>query len=284
MKIMIAVAIIATSFIVGCTKPPDVVKNTTKSICADTSTPTLTATMPFATPTKYVEIVKPTYHNQMDVGEYVGEFSLPVAQYFGNYDIRWNFCGAMSLLNVVEIMSGGQTELTVVEMVNKYFVEGDKISSVHEGRGSAFRAPNGSMYPTAIYYMADKIGKDTGLWQTSVVYGSIDFTVKMSIEVADMSAVIAESKEQIFDKGGVLIAHVGIPSGGVFSYYHFLVITDMRLNNLNEPEMFVIDSLGKSFDGYAGWVNVSKYTIPANYNTVIFTGIYNLYGITPLED
>jgi len=95
---------------------------------------------------------------------------------------------------------------------------------------------------------------------------------------------LQKSKEQIFDKGGVLIAHLGIPSGGVFSYYHFLVITDMRLNNLNEPEMFVIDSLGKSFDGYAGWVNISKYTIPANYNTVIFTGIYNLYGVIPIED
>jgi len=191
---MIVVAVIATSFIIGCTKPPDVVKNTTKSIRTATSTPMITATMPFATPTKYVEIVKPTYHNQMNTDEYVGEFSLPVAQYFGNYDIRWNFCGTMTLLNTLEIMSGGQADLTTVELVNKYFVEDDKIASVYEGRGSAFRAPNGSMYPTAVYYMADKIGKDTGLWQTSVVYGSIDFTVKMPIELADMNAIIAEKQ------------------------------------------------------------------------------------------
>ena len=217
------------------------------------------------------------YHKQMDAGEYTGDFLPSLRYYFNGADVRYNFCGVMTVLNVMDILQG-YNSITAVELVNKYFVDekGD-IAMSHEGRGTAFRASNGSMSPSSLYWMADKIGYDTGLWRMAVVYGSTNFILIQPIKKSDLSAVVDKAKTEVFANNGVIIAHVGIASAGQFSYWHFIVIEDMKISISGDLELLIVDSMG-----YYGWVNANDYLVSAEpYNSDIFTGIVNLYGVIP---
>jgi len=217
------------------------------------------------------------YHKQMDSYEYRYGFLYSVRDYFDGEDVRYNFCGVMTLLNTMDIIQG-YNSVSATEIVNTYFVDDNgNIVSTYEGRGSAFRDSNGSISPTSLYWMADKIGADTELWYMTVVYGAVDFTLLEPVRKSDVEQIVEKAKTEVFDNNGAVIAHVGIASAGQFSYWHFIVIEDMKINTSGDLELLIVDSMG-----YYGWVNANEYLISAEpYNSDIFTGIVNLYGVIP---
>ena len=213
------------------------------------------------------------YHKQMDASEYTGDFLPSLRYYFNGTDVRYNFCGVMTLLNVMDIIQG-YNSIGAVELVNKYFVDNKGyIATSHEGRGTAFRASNGSMPPSSLYWMADKIGYNTGLWRMAVVYGTTDFILIAPIKKSDLSVVVDKAKTEVFNRGGVVIAHAGIKEGNHFMYWHFIVITDMIMTADGSVDMLIVDSMGADTNGYYGWVNSNDY----------FASITSLYGVIPTE-
>ena len=217
------------------------------------------------------------YHKQMDNSEYRYGFLYSVRDYFNGEDVRYNFCGVMTLLNTMDIIQG-YNSMSATEIVNTYFVDDNgNIVPTYEGRGSAFRDSNGSMSPTSLYWMADKIGADTDLWHMTVVYGAVDFTLLEPVRKSDVEQIVEKAKTEVFANNGVIIAHVGIASAGQFSYWHFIVIEDMKISISGDLELLIVDSMG-----YYGWVNANDYLVSAEpYNSDIFTGIVNLYGVIP---
>ena len=213
------------------------------------------------------------YHKQMDTGEYTGYFLPSLRYYFNGADVRYNFCGVMTILNAMDIIQG-YNSIGAVELVNKYFVdEKGYIATSHEGRGTAFRASNGSMSPSSLYWMADKIGYNTGLWRMTTVYGTTDFILIAPVKKSDLSAIVDKAKTEVFNNGGVVIAHAGIKEGNHFMYWHFIVITDMVMTADGSADMLIVDSMGADTNGYYGWVNSNDY----------FTSITSLYGVIPTE-
>jgi len=223
------------------------------------------------------------YHKQLDNSEYIGEFAPAIKTYL-NGDYAWNFCGVMTLLNALEYFyitqKGLDYPLSAIEMVNKYFVnDNGGMVYAYKDRGYAFRDPNGSMSPAAVYWLADKIGKDTGLWAMDILHGYNDFTPSVPITQDNLTDTVNLAQERVFSNGGVLIAHVGIASGEEFSYYHYLLILGMRVSN-GIPQMLIVDSMGADHNGFYGWVNINDYVIDKD-NPSVYTGLANLYSLIP---
>lgn len=259
-----------------------------------------------------LEEINGFFHKQMDKNEYTGKFAPILQKYFGENDIRFNFCGPMTLTNVLDIMSDVRTGkpygMEVPDLVNKYFIDKNGNIAPILDNGLAFYGSNGSMTPTALYWIAEKIGSDTGLWNMDLVYGTKNFERNTPVRKTELEAVVQKAKEEVFDKGGVLIMHIGRrkyttgketsmrPDMDVFDYYHYLTILDMKMNPDGSAEMLVVDSMGRNQNGYVGWVNSEAFTIPWNetpplnaqgepmerqYDPNVFTGIYNMYGVVP---
>ena len=214
------------------------------------------------------------YHKQMDDGEYTGYFLPSLVQRFGDADIRYNFCGVMTLLNTMDIIQG-YNSMTAVELVNNYFADNsDNISNT------------GSMSPSRLYWTADKIGYETGLWRMNTIYGKTDFTLLEPVRKSELQQVV-DKAEEVFNNNGVAIMHVGIADHDQFSYFHFITVVDMKMNANGSVDMLIVDSMGAEHSGYYGWVNSSDYLTslrPYNdsrYNPEVFTGIINIYGVIP---
>ena len=233
------------------------------------------------------------YHKQMDQSEYIGEFSPAIKNYFGDNDIRYNFCGEMVLLNTLDIITeqktGNISGLSVKDLVNKYFVDKNgNIATIYQSKGYAFRTKSGDMSPTSIYRIAEKIGNDTNLWQMDLIYGTNDFTSTKPLQKTGLESIVNEIKKSVFDNDGILIMHVGIQANDKFSYFHYITVLDLKINNNGSVDMLIVDSMGTDYGGYYGWVNSEEYTTPLRpdnikYSNDIYTGIYNIYGIIPTK-
>lgn len=244
------------------------------------------------------------FHRQMDEGEYEGEFVPVIARYFGNWNVKYFFCGEMTLLNALDIMSvratGNTYGLGVVDLLNEYFVgENGEIVANPYGGGTVFYARDGQMTPAGVFHRAEAIGLDTGLWKTELIYGVNTYTAIEPVRKSDLEAIVKIAKEDVFDKGGVLIMHVGRRSGwdssedenapkkwGGFEYFHFITVLDMQMNSDGSARMLIVDSFGSDDNGFVGWVNSEIYTTPGSLNGImydrsIFTGIKNIYGVIP---
>jgi len=245
------------------------------------------------------------FHKQLDKNEYSGKFAPTITNYFGNQKIKWNFCGEMTLLNVLDIMSvqtnGKTSGMKVVDLVNKYFVDknGKIVPDSPEDTGLVFYDGSGQMTPTSIYNMAETIGNDTGLWTMELVYGVNTNTSIEPVRKSGLEAIVKKANEDVFEKGGVLIMHVGRRSGwnsadgenvpikwGTFDYFHFITVLSMRMNPDGSARMLIVDSLGSDGKGFVGWVNTEAYTTPGSlekipYDSSTFTGIKNIYGVIP---
>ena len=151
------------------------------------------------------------------------------------------------------------------------------------------------MSHTAMYWLADKIGKETKLWNTKLIYGTNDSTWKEPIRKSDIKKIVEETNKSIFDKNGIIIMSVGInskwnseddenyiPKGGKIAYYHFIVVLDMQMKPNGAVRMFIVDSMGSDHKGYFGWVNSEAYTSQLPYNNDVYTGIRNIYGLVPM--
>jgi len=241
------------------------------------------------------------YHKQMDASEYKGHFLPVVKSVFDGYDVRSNFCGVMTLANVLDIMSercmGELSGITPVELVNKYFVDDyGKILLTYKNHEPSLNSKNGAMSHTALFWIADNIGKDTELWTTKLIFGNNNSTFTPPVLKSELPKVVSDLKEEVFDKGGIAIVSVSINGqwnenkseeilkDGYPKYLHFVVALDMKMNDDGTARILVVDSMGSEHKGYYGWVNSSAYTFsPTNYNSQLYTGILNIYGIIPTK-
>lgn len=253
-----------------------------------TPTPTLTATT-ILLPTQTIQpkpLVESYYHKQMDYGEYEGYFSLATQKYFGSNDIRKNFCGTATLLNVLDIMLANNNQpisgYNFVDIVNKYYIDyyGDIVNMYKNGDPAS--NPNGSMNFTAMYWLADKIGKDTSLWEMKLVHGSNDSTYHEPIKKSDLSYWVETTQKEVFSRGGIVIMDIGRNGGSdQIAYLHFITVLDMVVNTDGSAQMLIVDSMGTDRNGFYGWVNSEEYT---TYGLKEYTGILNIYGVIPTGD
>ncbi len=223
------------------------------------------------------------YHKQMDENEYEKPFHPTLDDYFSDNDIRWNFCGETTILNVLDFMSikksGDRSGLKVVDLV-EYFIDESGNMVLAYKNNPAIIDPNGMMSYTSIYWMADRIGKDTGLLNMSLIYGSNDSTWYDPLKKSDISQVVEQMKD-VIDDGGVLIVTGGINNEGKVAYYHAFMVTDVLMTAEDDFDMLIIDSLGKGKRGYYGWVTVSDY-MATESDERIYTGIKEIYGAIPV--
>lgn len=226
---------------------------------------------------------KVNYHKQMDYKEYQGNFLPSLQEYFGDNDVRWNFCGAMTLLNTLDIMSQRELDetsgMTVVDLANQYFTKNGQVIFTYKNGDPAVN-PNGSMNHTAIYWLADRIGKDKNLWTMKLIYGTNDSTFKEPVKKNDLQA-IAKEMQNVFSQDGVIIMGVAVKGiDGKISYLHFITVLGIVMKRDGSAQMLIVDSMGKDHNGYYGWVNSEEYL---TYNQDEYTGILNVYGVIPIK-
>ena len=226
---------------------------------------------------------KPDYHKQMDYNEYTGNLKPSLQEYFSGYDIRNNFCGEMTLLNVMDIMSqielGSPSDMNVVDMLNQYFTEDGEVIFAYKNSDRAAN-PNGSMNNAAMYWMADKIGADKNLWTMSLIYGTNNSTWNEPVLKNDLSLIVDEMQD-VFDQNGVIIMGVNIKgSNGKIAYAHWITVLGAKMNDDGSAQLLIIDSLGKDRNGYYGWVNSEEYL---TYDQNKYTGINEVFGVIPVK-
>jgi hypothetical protein len=243
------------------------------------------------------------YHKQMDNSEYKGYFSPAIKNVFGNTNIeviRSNSCGLMTLTNVLDIMSekkkGELSGITPIELANKYFVDDEnKIILTYHNSEPALNSKVGLMSHTALYWLADIIGEDTKLWEMKLIFGNNNSTFTSPVQKSELVTMVANLQKEVFNKNGIAIFSVMINGewnenyseeyilkDGYPKYMHFIVVMDMKMNKDGTARMLVVDSMGSEHKGYYGWVNSNAYTFaPTEYNSKLYTGILNVYGVVP---
>jgi hypothetical protein len=239
------------------------------------------------------------YHRQLDDSEYSETFSYPISSYLNKNSFKGNFCGEMSLLNALDIMSmrsfRNVSGLTVSDLVNKYFVDPNTntILATYKNNNFAFDNPSGVMNPTAMYYILKSVGEDSTLWSTEIIRGNAESKYQEPAKVADLDSIIEKANEKVFSKGGIIIADATVntswketyplsfvPKDSKYFYGHFFVILGMYKNSRGEYIMKIVDSLGSDKNGYYGDVNILAYTLSPNFDSK-YTGLTNLFGLIP---
>ncbi len=233
-----------------------------------------------------INTVSTYFHRQMDYNEYTNAFKPSLQKYFEGYDIRYNFCGTMTLLNALDIMSERQTshisEITAAELANTYYVDnyGEIINTYKNGDPAV--NPSGSMNDTAMYWLTDTIGQSTGLWSTKLLHGNNNSTWSDPVKKSELNQLISDA-QVIFNQSGILIISAGINHNSHYAYDHFLIVLNIRMNADNSAEMLIVDSMGADKQGFYGWVNSDDYFISTNEGDQ-YTGIMNVYGLIPLQN
>lgn len=125
--------------------------------------------------------------------------------------------------------------------------------------------PNGSiwMVDIALKWALDLVGENTGLFSAVHLTQNFGFGEPQLVPRDEWGMYFKRAKEEVLDKGGLVVARVlkyGIKPG---TSGHFMIISSIDDND----KLLIVDSVGPDKQGSASWAYMADYAEPvAEFN------------------